>query len=266
MKSQRKVEEKHIFLDGMDIYYRQIGDQGMPIILLHGWGVSSGKYSVTAEFLSQAIKKETQIYIPDMPGFGKSDDPQSVWSVIDYAEFAKKFADHFSLKTCILIGHSFGGRVAIKLATMNPERIRVLILTGAAGIKKPLTIKQKIFFILAKKGKALFSLPLLKNMEKQAQKYLYLAAREKDYYEANSIMKEVFKKVVDEDLTPYLSQIKIPTLLIWGNNDRSTPMKDGKEMNKRIKNSHLEIIKEANHSLPYQYPEKFAKIIKEFIG
>ncbi len=313
MNKAKGVQEKQILIDNLNINYKIIGDGNIPIILLHGWGIDSDKYLATAKYLSEVESEKLKvksycIYLLDLPGFGKSDYPLEAWGVDEYAELVRKFAD-MSLRGAerrsnpedtapstglpspdfsglamtenkfILIGHSFGGQIAIKFAAKYPEYLKALILTGAAGIRHKPNLKQKIFYYLAKVGKVIFSLPLINKLEKPAQRLLYRAAREKDYYEAKGIMKEVFKKVTKEDLTVDLGKIVIPTLLIWGRNDHSTPLIDGELMHFKIRSAgplrqsyseasgrtKLEIIDEANHSLPYQYPEKFAKIVSEFI-
>lgn len=258
------IKEKQVLIDGLTINYKIIGNGEIPIILLHGWSVDSDKYIETANQLAISDPMSV-IFIPDLPGFGKSDDPLEAWIVDDYVNSVKKFADSLKLEKFVLIGHSFGGRIAIKFSVKYPEKLRVLVLTGAAGVKHPLTFKQKIFYIAAKMGRVLFSLPLINKLERSAQRLLYRAAQEKDYYEAQGVIRETFKKVIDEDLTDYLEKIETPALLVWGANDRSTPLKDAYLMKNKIPKSCLKIIDEANHSLPYQIPEKFAKITAEFI-
>lgn len=263
-----KPEEKRIKIDGLSINYKQIGDGNIPIILLHGWGVDSDKYTETIKQLFlQTTNYDLQpvIFVPDLPGFGKSDNPPKAWGVNDYAEWLKNYAMAINLSSFVLIGHSFGGRVAIKFGVQYPEKLKALVLTGAAGIKHPPTLKQKTFYALAKQGKAVFSLPLLNYLQIPAKKLLYKAAQEKDYYQAQGVMKETLKKVIAEDLTPCLEKTKTPTLLIWGAKDKSTPLSDGRIMHFKIQNSKLKILSDANHSLPYQKPEEFAKIVFEFI-
>ncbi|MCK5413494.1 MAG: alpha/beta hydrolase [Candidatus Pacebacteria bacterium] len=250
--------------------------------------------------LSGGNNSPYKIIIPDLPGFGKSDEPDENWNLDNYVEFTDKFiksvtqARGFELlkniikksnikdlmnggfssisdtkteekKKVILVGHSFGGRIAIKYAVKYPDKIEKLVLTGAAGIKHSLSRKQKILYVATKTGKTIFSLPVINKFQKYAEKFLYKIIREKDYRKASLRMKEIMKKVLAEDLTPILEKIKTTTLLLWGRLDNSTPLSDGKLMNEKIENSELVIFDDANHSLPYQKPEEFTKDIIKFI-
>lgn len=295
------MQEKKITINELNINYRSSGNGNIPIVILHGWGIDSDKYSEMAEQLllkATEHKLHVKIIVPDLPGFGKSNEPEKCWNLDDYVDFTDKFIEtttrgngfeliknilkNFNLNDLssgilpvkkaqnmphkfILIGHSFGGRIAVKYAVKYPEKVENLILTGAAGIKRPLSVKKKIFFLLAKTGKMLFSLPGINIFDKFAKKLLYRAAREKDYNSASPRMKEVMKNVIAEDLTPILNQIKTPTLLLWGRDDHSTPLRDGKIMNEKINGSELTIVDDSNHSLPYQKPEEFADAIMAFI-
>lgn len=286
-------QEKKIDINGLNINYKTFGNGNVPIVILHGWGIDSDKYAETAEqLLLQATNNQlpAKIFIPDLPGFGKSDEPNENWDLDDYVKFVDNFIEiatrkkgfeliknlfkNFDPKKAvyvqkkdkiILIGHSFGGRIAIKYSKKHPEIIEKLILTGSAGIKHPPSIKQKIFFAAAKIGKKIFLLPAFNKLNNYAKKILYKAAREKDYHAASPKMKEIMKNAIGEDLTPILWDIKTPTILLWGRDDRSTPLSDGNIMNKKIENSEMIIIDYANHSLPYQKPEEFAKAVVEFI-
>ena len=115
--------EKTISIDGLNIYYR-IAGQGNPFLILHGWGASSDSWKGVQEFLSKQGFKTIAL---DLPGFGKSADPHEAWSVNDYSLFVLKFADKLSLSNFELLGHSFGGRISIKLAAFHQERIKNLI-------------------------------------------------------------------------------------------------------------------------------------------
>jgi pimeloyl-ACP methyl ester carboxylesterase len=265
-------------IDGLEINYKTIGNGDTPIVLLHGWVKDCEKYSPLDKYFSEA--RNFCVFIPDLPGLGKSEEPKEDlpagrrgWNLDNYVELVDKFIesarrqhDNVLSQKAVIIGHSFGGMIAIKYAVKNPEKISKLILTGAAGIRHRPTIKQKIFFILAKMGKFLFSLPRICRLQKPAQKILYKMARVKDYYQASPRMKEVMKNVLAQDLTPCLEKIKPATLLVWGRLDKTTPLSDGEIMNRKIKNSKMVIIDNANHSLPYQRPKEFIKIIFEFLN
>ena len=267
---QDKISEKQIEIDGLEINYQEIGEGIVPVVFLHGWIKDCKKYLPLYKYFLE--EQKYCVFIPDMPGFGKSDEPESVWDLNDYVELVDGFIEKVRqensiplVNETIIIGHSFGGRVAIKYAVKYPEKVSKLILTGAAGIKHRLTIKQKILFIIAKVGKILFSLPGISRLQKSAQKILYRVANVKDYYQASPKMKDIMKNVLEEDLTSYLEKIKPATLLVWGKLDKTTLLSDGKTMNQKIKNSKLIIIDDANHSLPYQKPKEFTKSIFEFL-
>ncbi|MDD3190259.1 MAG: alpha/beta hydrolase [Candidatus Pacebacteria bacterium] len=279
------MQEKQIKIKELAVNYKTIGDGKVPIVLLHGWGVSSDKYMATAETILKD-NSDFKFYIPDLPGFGKSEEPTEDWKLNDYVDFTKEFIKNavqrttgFELvknilkqaaqdgsvtlrrenKKVILLAHSFGGRVAIKYAVKYPNDIEKLVLTGAAGVRHPLGKKQKIVFVAAKIGGLLFRLPLFGKFERYAKKILYMIAREKDYADADPRMKEVMKNALKEDLSPLLEKITVPTVLIWGENDHSTPLADGEIMHEKIADSKLFIIKEANHSAVYNNAEEFAK-------
>ena len=283
------MQEKQIQLSGLNINYKIIGAGKTSVVLLHGWGVSSDKYVVTAEAILRS-DSDYKFYIPDLPGFGKSEEPKENWKIDDYVEFTKEFiksvarretgfelvkniikgairndGQNFSdnNKKVVLLGHSFGGRIAIKYAVKYPGDLEKLVLTGAAGIKHPLTQRQQFFFYLSKIGKKVFGILLLQGLERYAKKFLYVIVREKDYAGASPRMKEIMKNVLAEDLTSQLGEIKIPIILIWGENDHSTPLADGELMYNMIEGSSLFIIKEANHSAVYNNAEEFAGI---FLG
>ena len=295
----QKISEKQVEIDGLKINYKTIGEGESPIVLLHGWGVSSNKYLELAKKLNIQYPI-SNIVIPDLPGFGKSEEPRENWNLDNYVEFVDKFIKKTSKKSgfelvknilkkkleqykhydnmnyhskneiaknMILIGHSFGGRIAIKYAARYPEKVDKLILTGAAGIKHKLTVKQKALFILTKIGKVFFSLPVINHFQKPVYNIFSKIARsrKKDYYNASPRMKEIMKNVLVEDLTDYLGKIKTPTLLVWGKEDKTTPLADGEIMKFKIQNSKLKVIEDANHSLPYQKAEEFADIVGKFI-
>jgi pimeloyl-ACP methyl ester carboxylesterase len=155
--------------------------------------------------------------------------------------------------------------VAAYLAAREPQLISSLILSGASAIRPKRSFQRTIFGLIAKTGRIFFSLPLIKNFSAPAQKFLYKLAGSPDYVATSGIEREVFKKIVRQDLTEELKKIKIPTLVVWGTLDSYVPLASGKTIAKLIPNSRLEIIPGGKHGLHLAMPEKLYSIVKNFI-
>lgn len=226
------------------------------IILLHGWGttMSGDRYSELRKLLEA---KSHTVFIPDLPGFGKEKLQKKVMVLNDYVSFVQTFMKKNNIKKAIIIGHSFGGRIGAKMAANNPELVEKLVLTGAPLIKRELSFKKKIAYLSAKTVKVVLSL-FPEKLQQLSKKVLYRSIGEWDYYKSQEL-KETFKAIVREDLSVLLSKITVPTTVIWGGNDTFVPLRDGKEIGKRIKNAKFIVIEKATHKLPYEYPTEFYK-------
>ena len=263
----RLMKEETIFINNLKVNYKMAG-VGPAILVLHGWGGSSGSWLSVQEVLA---KKGYRVIVLDFPGFGKSITPPSPWGINDYVEWLKKFIEGIR-KTCeelvepfFLIGHSFGGRIAIKFTTQYPEKIKSLILCDSAGIKPKPGLKTIIIFWLARIGNAIFTPKHLQRFKDSARNLFYIFLRNKDYVKANGTMKETIKKVLDEDLLEDLSKIKTKTLIVWGKADKMVPLKYAYIFKEKIANSELEILPKIGHSPHLEVPEKLAEIILKFI-
>lgn len=206
------------------------------------------------DFLKILEKKGIDYAIPKIPGL--TGNLEKVWDLSDYVEWLKNIVDKKTGKV-ILIGHSNGGRIALAFTNLYPEKVEKLILIDSAGIyhnELPLKIKRFIFRTIAKIGKNLTSSKSLKDL-------LYKVARESDYKDLEENVKQTMINLISSDLKPILSQIQTPTLIIWGRNDKVTPLSDGLIMNSLIKDSKLEIIENTRHSPMFTHPEKVAETI-----
>lgn len=251
------VAKKIIIIDNLTIHYQQAG-QGPVLVLLPGWQVAVERYQEALDCFS----KDYTVYALDLPGFGKSGTPKNPWSLNDYVNFLGQFIKTLNIKDYSILAHSFGARLAIKLASQGDPRLKNLVLTGAAGIKHALTLKQAILFALAKISRPFFSLPVLKKIKPVLER-IFLG--HKDYYQAGPVMRETMRLVIKEDLRPLLPQIHTPTLLIWGEKDQSTPVGDARIMHENIPHSKLEIIPGADHGLPYRQAGVFCEKVREFL-
>ena len=222
------------------------------ILALHGWTTSIEKWGPFSESFS---KVNIRLKIPSIPGLMKK--ISKPWTLQDYVDWLKK---QIGSKKVILLGHSNGGRIALAFVAKFPQNVKQLILIDSAGIYHKdlgLKIKRLVFYSAAKIGK---KLPLAKLF----RALLYKLAGEKDYQDADLIQRQIMVNLLSQDLIPILKKIKTPTLIIWGGNDKITPLADGKLMHKLIKNSKLEITA-GGHCPHYTHPKEIAKIIHEYL-
>jgi len=209
------------------------------------------------------------ILTPDLPGFGAEPEPDRPWSVDDYADWVEQWLAlelPASSSQLLLLGHSHGGRIAIKLAT-RPQlpatsyQLQHLYLCAAAGIRHR-SLKRIFGRILAGIGRVLFAIPGLSKLEPFAKKMLYKILREHDYERASPVMKLTHAKVTAEDLTPLLAKITVPTDLFWGENDTYTPVKDGYTMHNAIRGSVLHTFAATRHRVHRDRAPEIASVIR----
>lgn len=225
------------------------------IVILHGWTYSLDKWS---KFIDLLKESGFEVELAKIPGL--TQESNEFWNLDKYTGWLNKLLDKYKDKI-VLLGHSNGGRIAINYAAKYPDKLEKLVLVDSAGIyhnELPIRLKRLIFKNLSLVGKRFTKSNLLR-------KILYKFARERDYEKASENMQKTIVNLINTDLKPKLSDIKIPTLIIWGENDALTPLKDAYLMNKLIKGSKLHIIKNARHSSFFTNPEEIIKIIKNDI-
>lgn len=223
----------------------------MGTLILHGWTTSVENWSPLLEGL-----KELKPELLTIPGL--TEKINKPWNLEDYTNWLKQSIGN---KKVILIGHSNGGRIALAFAAKYPEKIEKLILIDSAGIyhkEFTLQLKRLLFKTAAKLGKKLTSSNSIRNI-------IYKLAGESDYKNAGPTAKQTMINLISYDLTPILNNINTPTLIIWGQQDKTTPLSDGKLMHKFIKGSKFEVIKDARHSPQFTHPKEVVKIINEYI-
>ena len=236
--------------------------KGESLLILHGWGSNSERWQRVKELLE---KKGIEVLVLDLPGFGKTLSPQKAWSRDDYINWIFQKVKERNWEKFNLLGHSFGGGLAVKLATNFSEKIDKLILVSPAIIQRK-SIKTYLFYYISYLGKKVFSLPGFKILYPLAEKLIYKLAGTKDYYVADGMMKETMKKIgKEEPLEMILEKIKIPTLILWGKKDDVLPIIDAYYIKEKIKGSELKIIPKARHSPHREAPEELAEIIVQFI-
>lgn len=233
-----------------------------PIIILHGWGLSGGKFIGLKEEL---VSRGYRVFAPDLPGFGSSQLPSRPYYLSDYAQYLQTYIKKNKIVSPILIGHSFGGRVSLKYQQLFPHSVRALILTGTPGVT-PVSRKMIAASILfAKLGKLLFLIPPLSFFQESVRKSYYFIVGARDFYRANGVMRDTFKQIVQEDLVSYMRSVEVPVALVWGSEDRITPVWIAHRMKEEISDSRLIIIPDEDHGVSFKKPQRFVSAIGNFL-
>lgn len=251
------IEKEKVLGDNLiHFYYLEPEEKAKEtVVLLHGWGVSGEVFLPLADFLR---KNSFRAYVLDFPGFGKSPIPKKALNLNDYLKIVRELIEKEIKEEVILVGHSFGGRVAIKFSALYPQLIKKLILIDSAGFVKR-GFKIWLIRIFSKLFKPIFNLPIFSSLKIK----IYKKLNTEDYL-LNPELKETYKNIVKEDLKEFLPKITIPTLIIWGKEDKITPLSWGKRINKLISQSKFYEIKGGHFSFLDNAAECYL-IIKNFL-
>lgn len=215
------------------------------LVILHGWGSSVPRWRPLVKRLEAS---GITVFLPQLP-------EDKVRNIADFSNWFLKKTNH--LAPFFLLGHSFGGQIAINFAARYPGRVKKLILLASAGVRKP-SWKRKLITPLAK---------LLRgHVREKTKSWLYRLLLATDYYRANPQTRKTMAIILTEDQQENMVKIKAPTLIIWGEADRYTPLKDGRLTHQLIKSSRLDIIGGARHALPFTHAEQIKEKILWFIG
>ncbi len=221
------------------------------LVFLHGWGQNIQMMMG----LAKPFTKKYNVLIIDLPGFGQSDEPESVWSIYDYADMVEEMLKNLKINKPILVGHSFGGKISLCYAIKyNPKKIVLLASPFRKKIKKP-TLKMKIY-------KSVKKIPLLKSLENVVKKHVGST----DYKNASEMMRKILVNHVNLDLSEDVKKIKCPTLLIWGTNDTAVDIEDGKVLEKLIPNAGLVVYEGCTHYAYLERLDQTIRVLYSFIG
>lgn len=252
--------------NGARMYYEAHGEAARALVLLHGWGATGENWlPVTRDF-----QTDYRVYVIDFPGFGKSPEPDGAWSVTEYMEIITAFIRDIAQGKCNMMAHSFGGRVALMLASQHPELIGKLVLTGGAGLMPKYSKKQKrvraLFELITNIADNRFTRRVFGdtrvNAARARARLLFGSA---DYKNASPRMREVFLKVLAQDLSDCLALVRAPTLLVWGENDTATPLWMGKEMESRIPDAGLVVFEGVGHFAYLDMYPRFKIVTQKFL-
>ena len=236
-------DKMKIYIKNININY-EVSGVGPPLIFLHGWG---SDLHIFDKVVSQ-INEDYRIYQVDLPGFGES-EIKNAYSIDEYAEIIHLFCVELGLTKPVLLGHSFGGRIAIKYASIYV--IDKLILVSSPGVKERFNIIRWFKIRLYK---------LTKKMN------INTSFGSTDYKKANGFLKDVLVKSVNNDLTQSMYEIKCDTLIIHGKKDKTVPLYVAKKIKNNIASSGIVVVKNAGHFPFIDRYRLFIIVLKSFLS
>lgn len=252
-------------IDKIRINYLDLGEKSSEtVLILQGWGTHAGLYTALAEHLSTYMR----VLLPELPGFGQSDEPKEAFSADDYADFTEKFLSSLGVTRLSIICHSNGGRITMKLVTREQSKFTYdkLVFIDSAGIVHEKTARQRAKQSVYKAGKNFLSLAPIKAAFPGALENYRSRHGSADYRAASPVMRQTLVKLVNEDFRPLMPEIDRPSLLIWGTNDSDTPLADGKIFEQLIPNAGMVEVQGAGHYSYLEQPQLVFRVLDSFFN
>jgi pimeloyl-ACP methyl ester carboxylesterase len=232
---------------------------GPPVLVLHGWGASIE----AVHPILVGLAPVATVYALDLPGHGQSSLPPEPWGVTEYQAFVASFMDELGIERPTIVGHSNGGRIAIRMAATEPKRAARLVLVDSAGIRPKRTLRYYRRVGMAKVGK--YAARYLGKPGERLRAGMVGRVASSDYAAAGE-MRPTLVRLVNSDLREYLPRISVPTLLVWGADDTDTPVADGRLMEQLIPDAGLVVLEGAGHYSYIDQASRFARIVSHFIA
>jgi len=211
----------------------RIGGSPARVVALHGWGRTGSDFvGIVAGLNALAIH---------LPGFGPTAAPDAVWGTDDYARVVAEAIE--PIGPVVLVGHSFGGRIAVRLAASRPELVSALVLTGAPLVRLTPSSQPALSFRIARALNRMGVIPdrVLESRRKKSGSA--------DYNAAQGVMRDILVKTVNENYDADLARITAPTWLVWGEHDTAAPTAAGKVAAERIRGARWVVVPDEAHLL-----------------
>jgi len=233
--------------------------KGKVLVLLHGWADSSAGLKTLADRLA----KHFDVIALDLPGFGGTQAPPEAWGLDDYTAFVRDFLAKLGVtQVHALVGHSNGGAIAIRGLADGTLAADKLVLLASAGIRNEYKGRNKALRILAKTGKVV-TMPLPKRVKTKLRRNVYRTIGS-DMLVAEHLQ-ETFKRIVNDDVRADAAQLLLPVLLVYGEDDESTPVWYAEQFHELMNESTLEILPGAGHFVHLDRPDDVHKAVLEFL-
>ena len=235
------------------------GGAGRPLLYLHG---ASG--AATVRPFLQELAREYDVFVPEHPGFGGSDEPEWLDNIHDLAYFYLDFMEQFDMKDAIVLGSSIGGWLALEIAIRDTSRIRALSVIGPAGIYVP-GLKKGDMFLWSPEEKVrnlFFDAAIAERMLAQKPAPEQIEAEVKNQYTVAKLAWE--PRMYDPHLHKWLHRIRMPAQIVWGDSDKVLPAGYATEFARLIPGARVDIIPACGHLPQVEKPEVFLRAFRDF--
>ena len=256
----KKPIEKDIVVADQLIHYYHVSpsnEKKSSFVFLHGWGAHSSLwFSSTVNLAGEGY----ELYFIDLPGFGKSQMPNKPFLLQEYADIVTTCMSKLEIQQPILVGHSFGGKTAVRIASSGTTHLSGLILVDASGLPHASLVTQTKIKI-ASTVKPIMNLPFMQGIRTGL-----LRLSGSDDYVALPELRETFINIISEHIEFELPKIQNKTLILWGENDDNeyTPASDVEVFHRLIPQSEVHIIQNARHYSFLDGPTDFYDTVLQF--
>jgi len=245
------AESRSTIVEGYRVHYYALGpSSGPPVVLVHGLGGRAEDWQNLAPYLTRVGYR---VYLPDLPGYGQSENPAGFsYSVPDEAGVVVGFLDALGLKQVDLGGWSMGGWIVQRIAAEHPERVRKLMLFDSAGLALKPDWNTDLFTPATADELSQLD-ELLMPHPPRVPDFVAIDILRHSKQHAWVIRRALASMLRGRDATDrLLPGLKMPTLIVWGELDRITPINEGEMMHKLISGSQLDVIRGCGHLAPSQ--------------
>jgi pimeloyl-ACP methyl ester carboxylesterase len=280
MGHEKGFPDLYIDVSGVRSRYWQAGQNGPPVVLIHGLGASADIWSANLG----ALAARHRVWVPDLPGFGRAEKPAWMdYSPGAYSRFLLAFMTALGIGRASLVGHSLGGGVALRVILDDPGRVDRLILLSSAGIGREVSLPLRIASL--PRFERIFFKPPLPVFTRFLHRLVFDPAAitgefARLYYEMffqpssirafTGILRSIAtlrgaRPGVLEPIRVGLGTITAPTLVLWGRQDRILPVNQALDAAGRIPGARLHVFERCGHMPNVEYPEEFNRLVLEFL-
>lgn len=277
------MKDKWVEVCGLRIHYLTEGEKGSPVLLLHGGGLDSA--SISYRFSIDPLSKHFRIFAPDLPGYGESDKPRIEYTTDYYINFLGHFMDALDIKKADIVGISMGGAISLGFTLQSPLRVRKLVLVDSHGLGGEIPWKALSYLVI--------KLPFLSEMlwmslrwSKRMIHWGLVNVIHDPQLINDELIDEVYQMMkkprierafiswqrsetrwrsLKSNYVNRLSEIKVPTLILHGRDDKYVPVSWAQRAQRLIKGSELVVFPECGHWLPREKTEEFNRVVLRFL-